>query len=101
MRVLLIIHEGEQDYCTLSDDTRNCEVTAFIGIKVCLIINCIRKAKRGLCLSDRPTKAKRDPALLCSEPLHCESLMPGDILSSLHAVNIHVCHCVHLLPQNN
>ena len=43
MRALLITHEGEQDYCGLSDDTRDCEVTAFIGgIKVSLVlIKCI------------------------------------------------------------
>lgn len=36
MRVLLLVHEGELDYCTLSDGTRDCEVTAFIGgIKLC------------------------------------------------------------------
>lgn len=39
MRALLITHEGERDYCGLSDDTRDCEVTAFIGgIKVCLVL---------------------------------------------------------------
>lgn len=50
MRVLLLVHEGELDYCTLSDDTRDCEVTAFIGgVKVCLmirtLINCLREVK--------------------------------------------------------
>lgn len=51
MRALLITREGERDYCGLSDDTRDCEVTAFTGsIKVCLMIlvlvNC-REVKRG------------------------------------------------------
>lgn len=59
MRALLITHEGERDYCGLSDDTRDCEVTTFIGgIKVCLmllmLINCIIEVKRGSGLSDRP-----------------------------------------------
>lgn len=36
MRALLITHEGESDYCGLSDDTGDREVTAFIGaIKAC------------------------------------------------------------------
>lgn len=61
MRVLLITHEGERDYWGLSDDTRDAEVTAFIGdIKVCLmilmLINCVREVKRGPCLSDGPAE---------------------------------------------
>lgn len=46
MRALLITHEGERDYCGLSDDTRDCEVTAFIGgikagLMILMLINCI------------------------------------------------------------
>lgn len=43
MRALLITHEGERNYCGLSDDTRDCEVTAFIGsIIVCLVLLMLR-----------------------------------------------------------
>lgn len=61
MRALLSTHEGEPDYCGLSDDTRDREVTTFIaGIKVCLmilmLINCISEVKRGSCLPDRSTE---------------------------------------------
>lgn len=31
MRVLLLVHEGELDYRTLSDDAGDCEVAVFIG----------------------------------------------------------------------